>query len=58
MKALPKHQNICGFEGGGIFADSLGLILLEFCPNGTVFDLMEKNQDKKLSEAMIVNVLR
>jgi len=36
----------------------LGLYLLELCKDGSLFDLMAKNQQNKLSEEVIVEILK
>jgi len=62
QKTLPRHKNLVHLYEGQIMKLSDGrkmaLFLMEYCENGTVFDLMERNMKTKLKEGVIIKVLR
>jgi serine/threonine protein kinase len=58
FKKLPNHPNIVRFYGGemipSVNGGVLALFLMELCDGGSVFDLMQKNMQNKLSEKIIL----
>lgn len=60
-RSLPKHKNLVGFYDGVIKKDSEGntiaLFLMEYCGDGTIFDLMAKHEKTKLKEKVIFQAL-
>jgi len=58
---LPTHPNILHLYDSEIVKVSDGhhvYILLEFCEEGSVFDLMMKYEQTKLSEKQIIFIMR
>ena len=60
---LPKDKHIVGCFGGELVTLRNGtnelkvlVILMELCPNGTLFDLLEKREGKGFTEKEIVVV--
>ncbi|KAM3142262.1 hypothetical protein pb186bvf_005671 [Paramecium bursaria] len=61
MRSLPKHPNILSFIGGSFINEGnqqVCLILLEFCSGGSIFDLMAANPNQKISEHVILNIVK
>lgn len=60
---LPKNKNLVGCFGGELVSLRCGnseqkvlVILMEYCPNGTLFDLMEKREGKGFVEKEVLKV--
>jgi len=61
LKSLPNHPNILRLYDAEIVKVSDGhhvFILLEFCEEGSVFDLMMKYESTKLNEKQIIFIMR
>jgi AP2-associated kinase len=58
LKQLPQHQNLVAYYGSSMIRNEQGvvvaLILMEFCSGGSIFDLMAKNPNARLTENQIL----
>lgn len=59
-KSLPNHKNLVQFFDGTIRNTNMGaqaLFLMEFCGDGTIFDMMATHEKTKLTEKTVLDVL-
>ncbi len=59
-KSLPKHRNLVGFYDGCIKKTKEGtqaLFLMEYCGDGTIFDLMATHEQTQLNEKVILQAI-
>ncbi|VWU50851.1 serine/threonine protein kinase, putative [Hepatocystis sp. ex Piliocolobus tephrosceles] len=60
FKTLPIHKNIVQYFGSNVIKENnfrIVIILLEYCENGNLLNILEKNKDK-IKECHIVYILR
>lgn len=60
-KALGKHPNIVECLAGTSVSENgnrIGLIAMEMCEGGTLFNLLHRHREKRLSEEQILYILR